>query len=66
MGEFSDYEFNDRLLCQLADLDEDDGVQVSSWEAYFIENMLYIRPKDMPLTAGQEDKIREILEKYRG
>jgi len=66
MGEFSDYFLNDRLLGRLADVDEDDMVTVTAWEAEFIESVLHKRPAHVPLTSRQEDVIRRILDKYEG
>ena len=46
----------------LLDLDEDDEYEVSSWEADFLENILY--NYDGPLSDNQHRVAINILEKY--
>jgi len=54
----SDAEIRERLQ----DIDEDDDIDVSSWEAGFIESVVY-RYKG-PLSDAQREKARQIIEKY--
>lgn len=48
---------------ELREIDEDDDVTVTGWEAEFIESVVYKNGK-IPLTQTQYDKCVEIIERY--
>jgi hypothetical protein len=56
----SDEDIRDDLKC----IDEDEDITVGSWEADFIESVLY-RYKGR-LSEKQRQKAKEIIEKYLG
>jgi hypothetical protein len=65
-------DWSDMELCEeLADIDQDDDVSVSDWEASFIESVALPRSRfprgdHVPLTPRQREKAVQIIEKYRG
>ena len=63
MGVFGDFESFD-LIEFLEELDKDEEVDVTMWEAEFTNSTLKQWHKQQTLTPYQRDKVIEILEKY--
>lgn len=53
---------DEELREALRDIDQAEEIDVDSWEADFIENVLY-RYKG-PLSDAQREKAQEIIDKY--
>ena len=52
---------DEELIDLLVELDENDDISVTSWEASFIDNIF---KNQNALTEKQRDKIEELLDKY--
>ena len=59
----TNYYSDSNLRNRLKELDESEDINVSSWEANFIERVVYKYPK-RPLSEGQREKSKEILEQH--
>ncbi len=57
--DLSDSEIIDRLT----DLDRDDDIEVTSWEADFLESVLY---RQKGISPRQREVALEMLDKYGG
>jgi len=55
---------DEELRVRLHELDNNDNINVTSWEANFIESILYTN-KDRKLTDKQKTTIKDLLSKYR-
>lgn len=53
---------DEELRETLRDIDQADEIDVDSWEADFIENVLY--KYKGPLSDAQREKAQEIIDKY--
>jgi len=53
-----------QLMDMLHDVDEDDDVDVTSWEAEFIDSIFKQYDKYGRLTEKQRAKVLEIVEEY--
>lgn len=53
---------DDELKEQLTEIDNDDDIDVTPWEADFIDNVLF--KQTFPLTARQREIIEQIIERY--
>lgn len=53
---------DEQLRAALRKIDEDDSVDVTSWEANFIESVVY--RYNGPLSPKQRDVAEKIIEKY--
>ncbi len=58
MRHLSDEEIRDELI----DIDRDEDVEVTSWEANFFESILY--KYDGPLSPRQREAALRIMERY--
>jgi hypothetical protein len=54
---------DDEIIERLKEIDEGDA-DISSWEADFLESIVYEKPEERPLTEGQREKALEIIEEY--
>ena len=54
---------DEELRDKLKEIDELEEVDVSTWEAEFIESVVY-KNKDWPLTSKQREVARQMIERY--
>ena len=56
--------YSDSYESMLDNLDMPDEIELSSWEAEFLDSMLKANEKGYDLTDRQAEKIREMSDKY--
>ena len=57
-------DYSDSYESMLDNLDMPDEIELSSWEAEFLDSMLKANEKGYDLTDRQAEKIREMSDKY--
>ena len=50
---------------QLKKIDDAENIKVTSWEANFLENILF-KEKDRELTSAQSKAALKMIDKYKG
>ena len=67
MSEYQHYS-DEELIEELIEVDSDPDVDVTAWEADFIEDMIriYYSRDHLNLTDNQRSKLIQIVEEYNG
>jgi hypothetical protein len=56
--------YSDSYESMMDNLDQPDEIELSSWEAEFLDSMMKANEKGYDLTDRQAEKLREMSDKY--